>query len=129
MTPKEQQRTSRVVWFEIPVADLDRATRFYEAVLGVTLRRMAEGPNPIAVFPYETPAVNGCLALTDRNRPSATGSRVYLNADPSLDAALERAAANGGTLVTPRTALPPGLGYYAAIADTEGNTTGLHAIS
>jgi hypothetical protein len=131
MTPKEQQRANRVVWFEIPVADMDRACRFYETVLGVTLRRASEGPNPIAVFPYQAPAVSGCLALTANQRPSATGALVYLNADPNLSDALARVEPNGGKVVTPKTALPPGTqgGYYATIADTEGNTVGLHAIS
>jgi len=118
-----------VVWFEIPVADMDRACRFYEAVLRVGLPRMADGPHPISVFPYELPAVSGSLILTPGNRPSATGTLVYLNAGPNLDEALARVEPNGGTVVTPRAALPPGMGYYATIADTEGNTVGLHALS
>ena len=120
-----------MVWFEIPVADMDRACRFYETVLGVSLRRAAEGPNPIALFPYEAPAVSGCLALTPNNGPRATGTLVYLNADPNLSDALARVELSGGKVVTPKTALPPETqgGYYATIADTEGNTVGLHAIS
>jgi hypothetical protein len=31
--------------------------------------------------------------------------------------------------VIPKTALPPGMGFYARIQDTEGNLVGLHAIS
>jgi predicted enzyme related to lactoylglutathione lyase len=131
MTPKQQQRANRVVWFEIPVADMDRACRFYETILSVSLRRAAEGPQPIAVFPYEAPAVSGCLALTSDNRSGATGSLVYLNADPNLADVLARVEANGGKVVTPKTALPQGtqMGYFARITDTEGNTVGLHAIS
>jgi uncharacterized protein len=129
MTPKEQQRASRVVWFTIPVRDIDRACGFYESILRVNLRRQQEGPNQIAVFPYEAPAVSGCLLQGEDFHPGTTGSTVYLNADPNLDEALARAAANGGSVVIPKTALPPGMGFYGAIRDTEGNTVGLHAIS
>lgn len=129
MTPKEQQRASRVVWFTIPVGDIDRACAFYESTLRVTLRRQQEGPNEIAVFPYEAPAVSGCLLKGEGFQPGTTGSTVYLNADPSLDEAVARAAANGGTVLIPKTEVPRGMGFYAAIRDTEGNTVGLHAIS
>ena len=30
---------SVINWFEIPVADMDRATKFYESVMRVALRR------------------------------------------------------------------------------------------
>jgi predicted enzyme related to lactoylglutathione lyase len=42
---------------------------------------------------------------------------------------LERVSAAGGKALIPRTALPPGMGYFARILDTEGNQVGLHAIS
>ena len=54
---------------------------------------------------------------------------VYLNADPDLDAALARVEPAGGKVVVPKTPLPPGMGHYARIQDTEGNLVGLHAIS
>jgi predicted enzyme related to lactoylglutathione lyase len=40
MTPQQQQqRESRVVWSEIPVAEMDRARRFHETVLAASLNR------------------------------------------------------------------------------------------
>jgi hypothetical protein len=111
------------------VSDLDRAARFYETVLQTSLKREHFGPAPLAIFTYDPPFVGGCLSKAENFQPSAEGSMVYLNADPNLDEALSRAEANGGHVVTPKTALPPGMGYFAAIRDTEGNTVGLHAIS
>ena len=35
---------SAITWFEIPSKDLDRATQFYEDVLGVKLKPDAMGP-------------------------------------------------------------------------------------
>jgi len=41
-------------WFEIPVADLDRAQRFYETLLARTMRReQMVGPQSLAVFACE----------------------------------------------------------------------------
>jgi hypothetical protein len=130
MTPQQQQqRESRVVWFEIPAADMDRASRFYETVLATSLHRGQFGPETLAVFPYEKPAVSGCLCLMEGAQPGGNGTVVYLNADPDLDAALARVGPAGGKVIVPKTALPPGMGHYARIEDTEGNLVGLHAIS
>jgi hypothetical protein len=63
------------------------------------------------------------------HQPGTSGTVVYLNADPDLDAALARVEPAGGKVVVPKTALPPGMGHYARIQDTEGNLVGLHAIS
>jgi predicted enzyme related to lactoylglutathione lyase len=131
MTPEQQlqqQRPSRVVWFEIPAADLNRACRFYETVLATSLNRGQFGPETLAVFPYEKPAVSGCICQVKDHQPGK-GIVIYLNADPNLDDALARVSPAGGKIVVPKTALPPGMGFFARIEDTEGNTVGLHAIS
>jgi predicted enzyme related to lactoylglutathione lyase len=128
MTPKQQQRQSRVVWFEIPAADLGRAIRFYETIFGIELNRQQFGPSELAVLPYEEPAISGCLIAAEDFKPS-TYAGIYLNADPSLDAVLERVAAAGGSVLQPRTELPPGMGCYAKILDTEGNAVGIHAVN
>jgi predicted enzyme related to lactoylglutathione lyase len=127
--PQQQQRASRVVWFEIPAADLDRACRFYETVLATTVNRGQFGSETLGVFPYEKPAVSGCIQHKPDHRPAADGTVIYLNADPDLDGALDRVASAGGKVLVPKTALPPGMGHFARIEDTEGNIVGLHAIS
>lgn len=49
----ENPMADAINWFEIPVRDLDRATRFYEAMLGKKLKRETlgdiGGPGHIAV--------------------------------------------------------------------------------
>jgi predicted enzyme related to lactoylglutathione lyase len=54
---------------------------------------------------------------------------IYLDASPSLDAALARAVKAGGKVALPRQALPPGLGFFAHITDLDGNRVGLHALA
>ena len=58
---------------------------------------------------------------------AAGGALIYLDASPSLDAALARAVASGGKIALPRQALPPGMGFFAHITDLDGNRVGLHA--
>ena len=115
-----------VTWFEIPAADLDRAAKFYSDVLGVPMKVEQFGSERLSVFPHQKPSVGGCVT---RGEPSAAGVVLYVNASPSLDAALNRVSAAGGEVVVPRTALPPGMGFYAKIRDTEGNVVGLHALA
>lgn len=61
---------SALHWFEIPVADMDRAQRFYETLLTVPLQRQAVGPQTLAVLPYTRPGVGGGGACWPAPRPS-----------------------------------------------------------
>ncbi|WP_431098996.1 VOC family protein [Polaromonas aquatica] len=124
-----------ISWFEIPSAQLDKAQAFYEAVLTCKLRREPMGPSEGAVFPYqegqgEEAGVGGALISgPTAGTPAAAGTLVYLDASPSLDAALARAVKAGGKIALPRQALPPGLGFFAHILDLDGNRVGLHALA
>jgi hypothetical protein len=119
-----------ISWFEIPVRDLNRAQRFYESLLGRPLKPETMGEERMAVFPADEGRARGCIHLSSASAPpSAAGTRVYLDCSPSLDAALARVQGAGGHITTPKVALPPGMGYFAHVADTEGNVVGLHALA
>jgi uncharacterized protein len=120
-----------ISWFEIPSTQLDKAQAFYEAVLECKMRREAMGPSEGAVFPYEAEeGVGGAiLAGPTAPTPASGGTLIYLDASPSLDAALARAVKAGGKVALPRQALPPGLGFFAHITDLDGNRVGLHALA
>jgi predicted enzyme related to lactoylglutathione lyase len=119
-----------ISWFEIPSQQLDRAQAFYETILGCRLRRETMGPSEGAIFPYDGEGVGGAL-MSGPTAPaqSAGGTLIYLDASPSLDAALQRVVAAGGQILLPRQALPPGMGFFAHIADIDGNRVGLHALN
>ncbi|MCA3237577.1 MAG: VOC family protein [Curvibacter sp.] len=120
---------SAINWFEIPTVQLDRAQSFYEAVLGRPMRREVMGPSITAVFSYNPGVGTGGALVMGPTAPkvSSDGPLVYLDASPSLDAALDRAVRHGGSVALPRQALPPGMGYFAHIHDLDGNRVGLHA--
>ncbi len=120
-----------IYWFEIPTIQLDPAQAFYESVLGRPMRREAMGPSQGAVFAYDMAAdgVGGALMMEPTAPAKASGGTlIYLDASPSLDAALARTLAAGGQIALPRQALPPGMGYFAHITDLDGNRVGLHAL-
>ncbi len=121
------QMKDALSWFEIPAADLSRATRFYEAVLERDLKPETMGPLRLAIFPYEEPGVGGCLIAGDGYKPAAGGTVVYLGVT-AVDGALDRAKSAGGKIALPKTALPEGMGYFAHIIDSEGNRVGVHAM-
>lgn len=121
-----------VTWFEIPVHDFERARRFYEKTLDLSLREEAMGPMRMGVFPAQ-PAnecgneVTGCIIAMEGYQPSLTGSIVYLNTRVDLQHALDRVRKAGGETLLPKTELPRGMGYFAQIRDTEGNRVGLYS--
>lgn len=120
-----------ISWFEIPSTQLDKAQAFYEAVLECKMRREPMGPSQGAVFPYDAEEGVGGAILAGPTAPSPAsgGTLIYLDASPSLDAALARAVKAGGKVALPRQALPPGLGFFAHITDLDGNRVGLHALA
>ncbi|KAF1054959.1 MAG: hypothetical protein GAK41_00488 [Burkholderia gladioli] len=85
-----------ITWFEIPTVDLDRATRFYESMLEIRLRRENFSGSPIAVF-YGEGATSGALVQDPHgSKPAKAGPVVYLGAGESVTATIERARRAGG---------------------------------
>ena len=112
---------SVINWFEIPVADMDRAIKFYESVMQVALRREKMDVADLAIFPHEDPATGGALAKFDGVTPSSQGAIIY-----NLAATLDRIASAGGECVFGPLELPQGIGTIALFTDSEGNRVGLH---
>ena len=72
-----------IAWFEIPAVDLDRAQRFYEAVLSTAMRRETIADAQLAVFAADEGGIAGCLQhAPEPVAPSADGTCVYLDASP-----------------------------------------------
>ena len=119
--------TNTINWFEIPTSDLERASRFYEVVLGASLKRehFAATDMHMAVFEGEQESVRGALIADKRRKPAADGALIYLHAR-DLDASLSRIQQAGGSVVLPKTDIGEP-GFIALVRDTEGNVVGLHA--
>lgn len=123
-----------ISWFEIPTTDIDRATKFYETILGVTLIPMEMPDMAMRMFPLDDPmgsGIGGALVKGTDNffKPSKTdGTLIYLNGNPDVQKVLDRVEAAGGTILVPKTEISPEYGFMAIIIDTEGNRIGLHSM-
>lgn len=114
-----------VVYFEIPVADIDRATAFYEAVLGYTLTRQTIDGYAMALFPAANggAGASGALAMGDVYVPAKTGPIVYFGVD-DIEAVQALAVAKGGKLLLNKQSIGAA-GFVGEIEDSEGNRIGL----
>jgi len=118
----------QVVWFDIPVRDLDRAVRFYSAVLGTELKKEQAGPGAaMAVLPHAEGSIGGCLVLNIDARPSESGPLIYLNTHGRLDEALNAVEKHGGKVLSGRHSIAP-FGFRAIVLDSEGNRIALHSM-
>lgn len=125
--------TTAISWFEIATTDLERATKFYETILGVKLITLDLDKIRMRMFPIDDPmggGIGGALVDSgDFHKPSATdGPLIYLNGNPDVQLVLDRVEKAGGSIVLPKTEISPEYGFMALIMDTEGNRIGLHSI-
>jgi predicted enzyme related to lactoylglutathione lyase len=121
-------KQNAVNWFELYVADFDRAKRFYETALNTTLTETQMESCRMGMFPFdEKNGIGGAITKMDGMTPGAGGTMVYLNVEGDLDGVLQRAAANGGSVIKPRMAIGEH-GFIGIIKDPEGNLVGLHSM-
>lgn len=119
--------SSFVSIIEIPVTNLERATAFYEAVLGIQIELNEMDGVQMGIFPYENEAVSIVLALGNDYQPSQTGVLLYLQAAKGIESVLQAVEQQGGNVLLPKTLISDDMGYYALFTDCEGNKMGLHA--
>jgi hypothetical protein len=123
----------KVQHFEIPADDLARARAFYETTFGwktsdfpmadgSTYVGLHTGPTDDKNMLEEKGFINGGMFKRGGNFPPT--SPVITMVVQDIDASLQKAESNGGSTVLGKQEIP-GMGYYAYVKDTEGNTVGL----
>ena len=120
-----------VSWFEIPVADIDRAAKFYETIFDISLIPLDIVQVKMRMFPLESPlGIGGALCYNKEfYKPAGNaGPLIYLNANPDVQRILSRVEVAGGKILVPKTLISPDRGHMAVIMDTEGNRIALHSI-
>jgi uncharacterized protein len=115
-----------IVWSDIPVTDLQRATKFYEHVTGQTVAVMPGGMD-VAVIGDPT-GDNSALVSADLyvgGKPSHDGPTVYLASGGDIDGMLARVAEAGGKVLQEKQNMGEMVGWIAFFEDTEGNRIGI----
>jgi len=125
MTAKE----NALNWFEIPATDISRAKKFYENVFGIEMHEQEMMGMKMAFFPAEdmNGKVSGGLVQGPMHKPTADGSKIYLNGNPDLSNALSKIEKAGGKVQMPKTKISDEIGFMAVFTDPEGNTVALHS--
>ena len=116
-------------WFEIPATDINRAKNFYENIFGIKMESQEMMGMKMAFFPAEPNSgkANGGLVQSPQHKPSMDGSVIYLNANPKMDAVLEKIEKAGGKVLMPKTKISDEVGNMAQFVDSEGNRVALHS--
>ena len=122
--------SGRVVHFEIPFDDGDRARAFYGDVFGWQVVPMPDmeytmvmtGPTDQQAGPTEPGFINGGMFQRSEQFPGKAPNLVIDVA--SIEDALGKVKDSGGTVVGDRMAVGD-MGFAAYFTDTEGNLIGL----
>lgn len=122
------KKINPVIWFEIPVVDMERGKAFYEAVFDQKLTVVDMGQRQMAMFPMEMGGlgVSGALVKEEHFVPSYAGTMIYFSTD-DITAILNRVIANKGKELIPKTSIGE-YGFCAYFEDSEGNRIGLHTM-
>ncbi|ENM5927686.1 VOC family protein [Vibrio mimicus] len=120
-----------VGWFEIYVNDMERAKKFYETVLKVSLEELPNPTSmPIQMFSFpanmEKYGASGALVKMEGICAGGGGTLIYFSCD---DCAVEqeRIVVAGGQVHTPKMSIGQ-FGFITLAVDTEGNMFGLHSM-
>lgn len=111
----------RIIHFEIPSKNPDKAAEFYNSVFGWETTKW-DGPMPywlVQTGPDDQPGING--AFMD----AASNNRLtYVLDVDDVDTYVEKVKQHGGTVVMPKDVVP-GIGYLAYFEDLDGNLFGV----
>lgn len=119
-----------ISWFEIPVADFERAKTFYQKIFDFEMPVMEmEGIHMgILLHDRDGGGVGGTICFGEGYKPAGSdGPKVYLTAGDDLNTVLGRVESAGGKVILPKTEIAPGMGHFAFLSDSEGNVVGLYS--
>lgn len=119
--------TNPVVYFEIPVNDLERAEKFYSAVFSFCFDKEIIDDYEMALFPFEekNSGITGALAKGEVYKPSKDGVIIYFKTE-NIDQTLEKAVQYGGSVLYPKRTDEKYGFAVAELEDSEGNRIALH---
>ncbi len=119
---------NNVGWFEIYVDDMERAKRFYETVLGVTLSDLGIPDVQMQAFPMDPDAPGSAGSLVHMPGFPAGGNSVLVYFTCEDCAVEEGRVVNAGGRIEKEKFSIGEYGFVSLVYDTEGNMFGLHSM-
>lgn len=116
-----------IVHIQIKVTDLELAMKFYHEIFNWKVYMSVA--DYLAIFETDElgDSVGGGFLLSDKS-PQDTNVILFINTD-NITESLKKVEANGGVIVTGKTALPGNHGFSARFTDPFGNIIGLFSES
>ena len=131
---------ANIVWFEIPVKNLDRAIAFYSNLLGITITRHKLYQTEYGIFDKKNTGISGSLKVDESKVGKGVTLFFFVNV---LSDAMDTAITCGGKVILNKTLLKQvdeqgktvlahnmidnQVGYYAEMLDSEGNQIALYS--
>lgn len=133
----------QIMWFEIPVKNLDRSILFYSKVLCISIEKTKFLDQDHGIFNKDQNTMKGALVEKENHNPG-TGVILFFYVE-ELTESLENVVKYGGEVIIEKTLLKQktsegyltiksnmiggDIGYYAEIIDSEGNRMCLYSNS
>jgi uncharacterized protein len=130
----KMENTRPVVWFEIYVDEIKRATQFYEIVLDTKLEFMGDPSDQDTImmrFPGDMESngangINGAIVKMEGFKAGGSSTIVYFHSKDCITEESKVVSA-GGRVVKPKMSIG-NYGFISLCLDTEGNMFGLHSM-
>jgi Predicted enzyme related to lactoylglutathione lyase len=124
-TSKKTESAPRIVWFEVPADNAERARKFYTSLFGWKIKK----------FPAMTDYWHIDTGGSDDSPDGGMMKRMHPQQQitnyisvPSVDKGAAKVEKLGGEICKAKTAVP-GMGYFVICKDTEGNTFALWEVN
>lgn len=114
----------RVIHFEIPAEDPERAIKFYKDVFGWEIEKWEHGDYwLVSTGPEDEPGING--AIMPKESGNMVRETISVN---SFNEFAEKIDGQGGKMLTDKMPIPD-MGFTGLFQDTEGNVMGIIEIT
>jgi len=114
---EQGSRGGRVVWHDLMTTDIDKASEFYKELFGWQLTDVEMGGGTYRMIRSGETEIGGLMSL-EASHGAPSHWMAYVTVD-DVDAAVQRANAQGGETLVPTTPIP-NVGAFAVIKDPSG---------
>ena len=125
------KKNNKIVWMDIPVENLERATKFYSGLMATEFSIEEFGNTRFALCPHSDDESAFCLSVVDKFQVTPQNVSlplIYLNVNGRMEDALNEVNRLGGKILENINQIGP-YGFRAIIIDSENNKIALHSQS
>ena len=124
-----ENKSNRVIHFEVQADDIERAKGFYEKVFDWKIEKIMEADDKGGMDYWGlttgldgTPGING--GMYQRSKDNVVHTYDCTITVDDIDKAIEMVKENGGEIRSGKNEIP-NVGWFARVTDTEGNCFGI----